>query len=355
MSINKKTVKRKRCPNGTQRNKKTGNCESKGKIKLQKPTVITKKNVKQINKKTVKKTVKKKIAVAQTPTHDKSLRSYMRSQIKKMSNQVVPYSCLKLIRKFMLLHLIKNNKNTCLYNILEYPELTASYTNIKYNNKTVRAIKEHYNSCKKDMKLFALPFIIANGKHANMIIFNPYRNEAERFEPHGHNSVIDGFNHAKITNELHKFVALIDPKLKFIPSHKTCPVGFKAFQRFDTNKPVRQKIDGTYIKDPNGYCCAWSFFYADLRMKYPKASGSELIQKSTDIIGTNPNIYRQFIRGQVTYLKKIINVNPSYPFEKYVRLTQFTKINQNMYNELIEYEKMYEKHYKNEVQRLLNK
>ena len=279
----KKTVKRKRCPNGTQRNKKTGNCETKGKkTKLQKPgpkpthVVVKKNNEKGFNK---TKTMKKNKNV-QTPTHDKSLRSYMRSQIKKLSKQVVPYTCHTLIRKFMLLHLIKNNKNTCLYNILEYPEITATYKNIKYKNESIQAIKQHYNSCKKDMKLFAMPFIIANGRHANMIIFNPYRNEAERFEPHGPNTVINGFNHANITNELRKFVALIDPELKFVPSHKTCPIGFKAFQRFDTNKPSRQKIDGTYIKDPGGYCCAWSFFYADLRMKYPKASGSEIINKS---------------------------------------------------------------------------
>jgi hypothetical protein len=334
--IKNNTVKRKRCPNGTLRNKKTGNCESKNKVK-------------QISKNTVKKN-----NMLQTPTHDKSLASYMRSQIKKMSDMVVPYSCYNTIRKFMLLHLIKNNKNTCLYNILKYPELRATYTNIIYNDSYVRTIKEHYNLCKNKMKLFALPFIIAKGRHANMIIFNPYRNEAERFEPHGANTRIDGFNHTSITNQLRKFVKLIDPMLTFIPSHKTCPIGFKAYQQFDTNKPVRQKIDGTYIKDAGGYCCAWSFFYADLRMKYPKYSGSKIIKTSIDIIGKNPNVYRHFIRGQVTYLKKIINVKPGYPFEKYVMLTQLTKQSNYINNQIAEYEDIYETHYKDEVQRLLN-
>ena len=71
--------------------------------------------------------------------------------------------------------------------------------------------------------------------------------------------------------------------------------------------------------DPGGYCCAWSFFYANLRLKYPRLSGAEIIRKSMDIIGTNPKTFRSFIHGQVKYLHKLMKrINKKSNFEKYV-------------------------------------
>ena len=110
--------------------------------------------------------------------------------------------------------------------------------------------------------------------------------------------------------------------ITFVPSHKTCPAGFRAYQEYDIQRPASQIFNNyAKIRDPGGYCCAWSFFYADLRLKYPRLSGADIIQKSMNIIGINPKHFRYFIHGQVEYLFEMIkSINKSHVFLDYLMM-----------------------------------
>jgi hypothetical protein len=61
------------------------------------------------------------------------------------------------------------------------------------------------------------------------------------------------------------------------------------------------------ISDPGGFCVAWSMFYANMRLRFPKEPASELIKKSFKILSTGPQQLREFIRGQVAFIEDMID------------------------------------------------
>ena len=156
----------------------------------------------------------------------------------------------------------------------------------------------------------------------NIIIINPFRNELERFEPHGSDTLLDGFTSTPLHRDLRSFTSDIDFILQFVPSHKICPIGFKGYQAYDSEEPLEfGKSNDIQIRDPGGFCCAWSYFYADLRLKYPRLPGSEIVQRSTKIIGKDPRQFRTFIRGQIQFLTELFQKSGiKTQYEEYMNL-----------------------------------
>ena len=112
-------------------------------------------------------------------------------------------------------------------------------------------------------------------------------------------------NNVLLNRDLRKFLKDVAPDLKFVPSHKVCPY-FGGFQYYNSTKANKtRKVDGFDIKDPGGFCCAWSLYYADLRVKYPRLSSEDIISNTLKILGNNPEVFRNFIRGQVSFLNSL--------------------------------------------------
>ena len=254
----------------------------------------------------------------------------------------MPYLCFGNLTMMMYMYLLKHNKNACGYNFLQYGNLFASShklskylvgdrrlrfvypTNTNLNTYTlvdsVKYFKDHiiekYKECKSKNKLLIIPLIIKAKSsdtisHFNAIIFNPYRKEVERFEPHGDKTYwnmdlkkIERHN-MLLNRDLRKFLKDVAPDLNFIPSHKVCPY-VSGFQYYNSIQPDKtRQIDGFDIKDAGGFCCAWSLYYADLRVKYPRLSSEEIISNTLKILGENPEVFRNFIRGQVSFLNSL--------------------------------------------------
>jgi hypothetical protein len=306
-------TERKRCPKGTQRNKKTGNCDHK------------EYNLKVINPIP---------SNSKTPTYKNSISHLMNEYMNQSTSDVFPYVCNSRIRKLMLIHLLETNKTGCSYDIQKFGLIDVGkkiyMKKMNSNNMNsskdkvitpsfIKHIREQYERCKSMRRLMVMPITIKTKQHANVIIFNPFRNEVERFEPHGTKTHIDGFNDTIVNDEIKKFVDKLNIDATFVPSHKTCPIGYKAYQEYDREQRKKGKMNNISVMDPGGYCCAWSFFYTDLRLKYPRLSGADIIRKSMSIIGTNPKTFRSFIHGQVKYLHKLMKrINKDSNFEKYV-------------------------------------
>ena len=263
------------------------------------------------------------------------LKNILEAYKKMNSTKVVPYSCFGYIEHMMLLHVLKINKNDCSYDIKAFGNLSAGYKALNYKKSLMKHIREHYFRCKKNNKMLVVPLTVMSGQHANVLIFNPFRNEVERFEPHGHETGPVRFDDVKINAKLKKLVEEIDPTLKYISPYLLCPRyknGFQAYEALAKNEKGR--YNNVAITDPPGFCCAWSYFYVDMRLKFPKKIGHKLIQESQDILGKDPIKLRQFIRGQYVFLVEEINaINKKYKFEDIVEKRQVGKLSSNEYFE----------------------
>jgi hypothetical protein len=245
----------------------------------------------------------------------------------RSSKKVIPYICLKFVEHLMLLHVLKINKNDCSYDVQTFGDLSAGYKTMNYKKSFMKHIREHYVRCKKNNKLLVVPLAIMSGKHANVLIFNPHRNEVERFEPHGSSSG-HRVDNEKINLKIKEFVEEVDSTLKYISPVLLCPRGYMGYQWYESDaKEETGKYKNVVITDPGGFCCAWSYFYVDMRLKFPEKSGTKIIKESQDILGKDPKQLRQFIRGQYEFLVTELNkIDKKYKFEEFVEKKQNKKL-----------------------------
>jgi len=222
-----------------------------------------------------------------------------------------------------LLYILQRNNNDCASGIIylhkDGPQAETIVTKgqlkkLSIDADQIKQIAKAYLRCKKRGKMLVLLLDLPG--HQNLIILNYHRNELERFEPVGEQLEPKQINLdkavANFTNLLNKEISKInskEPKLTYISPKESCPAKkfFYVYQAIELKVPKKakrtKKLD-MVIKDPPGYCVAWSLFYGDLRLKYPKLPPQEITQKIVDILGKNPEVLRQFIRGQAKLLYK---------------------------------------------------
>ena len=152
---------------------------------------------------------------------------------------------------------------------------------------------------KKGKKVVCIPISITQAKknrtshHANMLIFNTYRMEAEHFEPHGQQfhggssknkkgewkwKKITGINFADGIKAVNEKIKLNDEaffkamgKFKYLNTSETCPFNHKQMKGFQARDSYKQDstrdFNGVVITEIGGYCAMWSLFYLDMRLK----------------------------------------------------------------------------------------
>jgi hypothetical protein len=252
---------------------------------------------------------------------------------KLSTTEPVPYSSLSVLGNLFLLYTLKLNKNDCAIKVVskgksEYV-LFLSFKNNKMINMNVEQMKEIINSyerCKKEGKILIIPISLKHrkGGHRNLLVLNYHRKEAERFEPHGAKTGSKNYDDEKINAGLEEFVMKLNLlgnlDLKYVPATETCPTGLRGFQSYEAKalkktKTLRNKIR---IGDYHGYCMAWSNFYSDLRLKFPKKSAREINDNALKVFKKDPEKLRAFIRGQVLFMEK--EFNKLLGGEKYIRI-----------------------------------
>jgi len=257
------------------------------------------------------------------PLTEQTVEDFLENQKKLSTDEPVPYKAYAFFSSILQLYVLKENKNDC-----AVPSSTPANRSeddivftIEGKNKMISLSKDDlkniytsYERCKKKGHILVIPFVIGTGnsRHANMIIINYHRNEIERFEPHGQKTGSRHIDSEKIDKDIDKKLVQALNKnhktnFKFVSAVDICPTekSFQAYEQFARRKRVVKK--NVVIEDPAGYCMAWSYFYSFLRIKFPKVSGSELLKKSFDILSTDPDTLRQFIRGQISFLTKFLN------------------------------------------------
>ena len=256
-----------------------------------------------------------------------AIKQYISDQTALSENEPVPFMPTDAYEDLYVMYLLEKNKNDCYLK----PKLKVNIKNNKLQKINIKDFVKNYVKCKKNNKIMVVMLTLSTDDfaHANMLIFNTERNELERFEPHGVATLTEGKNKENLNSEtanteiinkivkpMNKILKKVDMKeLAFVPPNEVCPKGYNGFQEWESLEPQKSGVHkdlNVEIIDQEGYCMAWSLFYGDMRIKFPKLSADKLVEISMKEITTNPTKLRAFIRGITKFyydrMKEILNI-----------------------------------------------
>ena len=242
---------------------------------------------------------------------------------------------------FTYTYILKENNNDCSLplDLLDKIGKEKNTTNKKITNpnsnlkKYAKEIAESIIRCWKKGQVVCIPIsIVQGGKkknthsyHANMLVFNSYRMEAEHFEPHGRffegqgkyvknkegthkvwrYNVVQGINFKPAVTEINKeiknllkttptFTNINELKKGFVYKSPLdiCPPksqyeSFKGFQQHDRYRDNKtRQFNGVVITEQGGYCAMWSLFYLATRLKTLKSPTTEITEKLNNMFMT---------------------------------------------------------------------
>ena len=194
-------------------------------------------------------------------------------------------------------------------------------------------IPENIMKCiSRGNKIIIIPFgltIDIKGKkygHANLLIYRRNTNQIEHIEPHGAQyggpekvSVVKSIRQY-LTTMVYRLNFLIDeeneeerrenhfhfhhpdndiPRVTLVKSNEVCPVkGVQALESISL-------IPKNSIIEPEGYCSAWSMFFAELCLKNPEIPSKQIyaaILKKSELYSNQNDYLRNIIRGYTCFI-----------------------------------------------------
>jgi ankyrin repeat protein len=159
-----------------------------------------------------------------------------------------------------------------------------------------------------------------NFAHANMIIYSKITNEMERFEPAGGMFLRDKM----LDEKLREYFTKLIPNLKYVSPSEYMKTGFQtidlAFTKYDV-----------HIGDPGGFCLAWSYWYADMRLSYPSIKRDKLVKYIIDQFNDKNLLFSSVIRN---YTGKLVQLRDQVFAENGIDINMYT-------NNIIPSEKYY--------------
>jgi hypothetical protein len=237
-----------------------------------------------------------------------------------------------LTSALILIHILKRHNNDCILmndevNFSNWKfgiTITKRYGSISKTDTvgTIEEIMTMLKECGKEKNNFVLmPFHLPG--HANVLIYNPYTDEIEHIEPHGQEYRGKGKSYSieKMRKALTKFFeskkAQKILKVKVLTSDKTCPYSKGVQSYIHRDKKKGTKYNGVYLKDPGGFCVAWSYFIADFRMYHPKLTMNEVRAKAQellkqDVFGKFTEFIRSYSRLFLVELHTIYELGKDY-------------------------------------------
>jgi hypothetical protein len=132
---------------------------------------------------------------------------------------------------------------------------------------------------------------LANGSHANYLIFDKKTYEIERFEPYGSNSPYKFNYNGNLLDTILSFkFREINENIKYVKPDSYLPkIGFQFMDVSESNT--------TNIGDPGGFCALWSIWYTDMRLKYADVNRKSLVNKLLKEIKMMNMSFKSLIRN----------------------------------------------------------
>jgi hypothetical protein len=280
---------------------------------------------KPVQEKTIKIRIKNKVI---PDPEVKTLEWVLNEKIRESQEEPILYSTDSHMDGFFIIHLLKTNNSVCAMGWnkedneawgIDFGEQFLQRNTPEDNwiqEKFVPTLLETYERrClnKKEMppggpigEVMAIPLGLPG--HANLLIINPYRKEFERFEPQEAFSGGYGIKYEIETEIMKPFNEKFKTDFEYVDGMTGCYTDVRILWQSYDHKQSRERVkrDGVVIKDPKGFCIAWTWFYADLRLKFPLLSQKEIVDRSFEILTKNPLKLRSVIRGQAFYVMKMV-------------------------------------------------
>lgn len=164
--------------------------------------------------------------------------------------------------------------------------------------------------CKKQFIIVPLFIFVVdcnnNFGHANCLIFDNKNKTVERFEPYGGSfSKVFSSKELRLSIQFDKVFKKIlrseNLKYTYLSSIKVCPtvnVQYKEENNLDKGIKTKARSD-----DPEGMCSIWIIWYAHLKLKYSNIDSKRLLEKSLELLETEKNSLRSFIRKYSNFIK----------------------------------------------------
>lgn len=192
----------------------------------------------------------------------------------------------------------------------EFHKVSLGWSDISKDFIIPEGLWTSIKKCLRGSEFIIIPFgfYCEDGKanHSNFLIYNSVTKELERFEPYGFGNYSPFCKDTPMLDEklaklFNKNVnkdmvkAVYDP-LSFCPLNS-----FQTIQEEDDEfkEQIQQEIG------PWGYCSAWSFWYADMRLANPLKSRSEVVLLSLQAIKDSNLTFTTFIRSYADFLQKV--------------------------------------------------
>jgi len=148
-------------------------------------------------------------------------------------------------------------------------------------------------------RYFVIPIGIelAQGSHANILIYDKKLLLLERFEPDGSNTPND-FNYFPddLDTYIYQYFIKLDTQFKYVTPKEGSPrISFQRYESIESH---------TRISDPRGYCGAWCAWYSYQRLN-SGLSMKKLIPKLLQKIRGNNLLFKQVIRNYANLMSSI--------------------------------------------------
>jgi hypothetical protein len=246
------------------------------------------------------------------------------------------FAHLYLLNKYQSRCFAKASKDIITQDISRIMGITIPLK-VNYSKNEEEKLKQQFselsvilaNCVKRGEKTILIPlnYLRGVGGHANMLILRMNRRELEHFEPHGGEFVGNQKLQESSKKILTFFVKILNKELKkdnlpeitYIEASQVCPY-IQGLQDLEgVSKLPKRKIE------TGGYCVAWSIFFAELCLKNPDISSSELLDNVYNYLTTKssgPDYLRGVIRGYAGFITEKINMYLSIFFKPNVTVEQ---------------------------------
>ena len=257
-----------------------------------------------------------------------------------------------IIEHIFYLHLINKYKSKCIPKGIKRKIGLDISLKVKYTKEEESELNQHFNETGKSIAdcvkkgeeiiLIPLTYLRGIGAHYNLLVYKVKNNTVEHFEPHG--GEVKGNLQLQESSKrvMEHFVKIVNVYLKrnglreaqYVEASEVCPY-IRGLQDLEGVSKLKKVKVGKL--EPAGYCVAWGLFFAELNLKNPTLTSSEILDNIYNYLTTKesgPDYLKRVIRGYAGYIYQNVDRYLEIFFKPRIRLGEIIGRENYMKNQL---------------------
>ncbi len=257
-----------------------------------------------------------------------------------------------IIENIFYLHLINKYKTKCIPKGVKRKIGLDIPLKVKYTKEEEGELNHHFNETGKSIAdcvkkgeeiiLIPLSYIRGIGAHYNLLVYKVKNHTVEHFEPHG--GEVKGNLQLQESSKrvMEHFVKILNVYLKknglreaqYVEASEVCPY-IRGLQDLEGISKLKKVKVGKL--EPAGYCAAWGLFFAELNLKNPNLTSSEILDNIYNYLTTKesgPDYLKGVIRGYAGYIYQNVDRYLEIFFKPRIRLGEIIGRENYMKNQL---------------------